>query len=184
MTMFTPSVTMAARRLAVPGHAAELAFWARRLTEAADEFPGHRHSEVRRPRRGEVQVSLTFASMQEAAVWESSERRRSLMAEGAELTDGTSTVSLALAQPPGKLRTAVVVWLGLFPFALLLNAVGGVALDGLPLLVRTLVTTLVLVPLAVFVGIPVINRLWFRIAGASFGRCDARQRRARSRRRS
>ncbi len=52
-----------------------------------------------------------------------------------------------------------MVWAGLFPFALLLNMVAGPLLAGMPVLPRTLLTTAVLVPLAVYAGIPAVHRL-------------------------
>lgn len=154
------SVIMWATRVAKPGHELDLENWARRLADAAARFPGHELSEVRRTGGGEVSVTISFSSAREAASWEKSELRASLVDEGSRFTSSLATMTSVGATAPGRLRSALVVWLGLFPFALLINAAAGSRLDDLSLLPRTLVTTLTLVPLAMWIGIPLVNRFW------------------------
>ena len=157
-------VTVAATRRARPHHADDLERWAATLCATAGGFPGVRGCDVRRRRvRGslELTVSVTFASAAAAHAWETSPVRAELVAQGDALTQGDATTALLFpAGPPQpRRRTALVVWAGLFPFALAVNVLAEAPLAGLPVVVRTLLTTAVLVPLAVYVGIPVVQHL-------------------------
>jgi antibiotic biosynthesis monooxygenase (ABM) superfamily enzyme len=157
-------VTVAATRRARPDRVEDLERWAATLCATAGEFPGMRHCDVRRRRvRGslELTVSLTFTSAATAHAWEASPVRADLVARGDALSEGdATTVLLFPAGPaPPRWRTALIVWAGLFPFALALNVLAEAPMAGLPVVLRTVLTTAVLVPLAVFVGIPVVQRL-------------------------
>ena len=157
-------VTVAATRRARPHRAEDLERWASTLCATASGFPGVRGCDIRRRRvRGalELTVAITFASAAAAHAWETSPARTDLVAEGDALTEGDATTALLFpAGPPQpRWRTALVVWAGLFPFALGANVLAEAPLAGLPVVVRTVVTTAVLVPLAVYVGIPLVQRL-------------------------
>jgi uncharacterized protein len=56
--------------------------------------------------------------------------------------------------PPPRHRMAVLVWLAIYPTITLLLALGGAAIAGWPLPLRTLALTIVAVPLMVFVLLP------------------------------
>ncbi|SFL31312.1 antibiotic biosynthesis monooxygenase [Geodermatophilus ruber] len=164
MTTTTLPVTVAATRRAQPARADELQAWAATLCQTAARFPGHLRSDVRRRRTGDtahVTVSLTFATATAASAWEASPERADLLARGELLTDGAPVTAALIpgTPPPPRWRTSLIVWAGLFPFALVLNAAAGPALAAMPLLPRTLLTTALLVPLAVYVGIPLVSRL-------------------------
>jgi antibiotic biosynthesis monooxygenase (ABM) superfamily enzyme len=63
-------------------------------------------------------------------------------------------------KPPKKWKTAVLIWLAIYPLITLLFTFGGpllMQIDPLPL--RTLVITLVAVPVMVFVLIPILQKL-------------------------
>ncbi|GAB4079117.1 hypothetical protein GCM10028783_00650 [Modestobacter muralis] len=153
---------VAATRRALPHHGAELARWASELCRTASGFPGHLSNDVtRRHVRGSVQltVAVTFDSASSASAWENSPERAALVAAGDALTEGEPMATALVLPGPGqsRLRTATVVWAGLFPFALVLNVLAAAPLAGLHVVPRTLVTTVVLVPLAVYVGIPAVQ---------------------------
>lgn len=65
---------------------------------------------------------------------------------------------------PPRWRTALVVWAGLFPFSLVYGLWVAPALAHLPVAVQSLASSAVLVPLAVFVGIPAVNALLRRLS--------------------
>jgi antibiotic biosynthesis monooxygenase (ABM) superfamily enzyme len=164
MSMSALPVTVAATRRARPHRAEDLERWAATLCATAGDSPGTRGCDIRRRRvRGslELTVSVTFASAAAAHAWETSPARAALIARGDALTDGDATAALLFpaGPPPPRWRTALVVWAGLFPFALLVNVLAAAPLAGLPVGVRTLLTTALLVPLAVYVGIPAVQRL-------------------------
>jgi antibiotic biosynthesis monooxygenase (ABM) superfamily enzyme len=60
---------------------------------------------------------------------------------------------------PPRWKTAVVVWLAIYPSITLILWLLGPTIQGLPLAVRTLVITVPLVPLMTFVVVPVVQRL-------------------------
>ena len=157
-------VTVAATRRARRDRAEDLERWASALCATAGGFPGMRHCDIRRRRvRGalELTVSVTFASAAAAHAWETSPARAELVTRGDALTEGDATTALLFPAGPAppRWRTALVVWAGLFPFALAVNVLAEAPLSGLPVVLRTLLTTAVLVPLAVYVGIPVVQRV-------------------------
>lgn len=154
-------VTMSAVRRARFAQGARLDVWADRLCAAAAQFPGFVGSDVHRKhtrRTHEVRVSLVFACAADAAVWESSPLRRELTAEGDALTEDLPITPAPTQPVMGRAKTAVIVWTGLVPFALLLNVLGGEVLERLPVAPRTILSTVILVPLAVYVGIPAVQR--------------------------
>ncbi|PRX55365.1 hypothetical protein [Flagellimonas meridianipacifica] len=53
-----------------------------------------------------------------------------------------------------KLRNTLIVWVSIYPAISIFLMLFGEVLDGLPVLLRTLILTLVLVPLMVYVLIP------------------------------
>lgn len=67
--------------------------------------------------------------------------------------------------PPKKWKTALVIWIAIYPALTILVALFGEHLMRLPLALRTLVMTGILVPLLVFVLVPALNKLlgrWLR----------------------
>jgi uncharacterized protein len=167
MSTTTLPVTVAATRRAQADRGEDLERWAADLCAAAAQFPGRTDGRVGRRRvRGsvEVTVALTFASAAAAHAWETSRQRAELVTDGDVLSDGEAWPA-ALPWPapgPPRWRTALVVWAGLFPFALALNAWATEPLAALPVLPRTVLSTALLVPLAVYLGIPLVQRLLTR----------------------
>ncbi len=161
-------VTVAATRRARPDRGADLEAWAAQLCRAAAASPGQLRSDVsRRPAGGsvEITVAVTFDSAASASAWENSAERAALVAEGDALTEGEPTAAALLlpGQRQSRLRTSVIVWAGLFPFALALNVLAADPLGAMHVLPRTLVSTLILVPLAVYAGIPAAQAVAARL---------------------
>lgn len=68
-------------------------------------------------------------------------------------------------RPPPKWKTALLIWLAIYPSITLLVFFFGQYLSQLPLMLRTLVMTAILVPLMVFVLLPPLQKLfgsWLR----------------------
>jgi antibiotic biosynthesis monooxygenase (ABM) superfamily enzyme len=68
-------------------------------------------------------------------------------------------------RPPPKWKTALLIWLAIYPSITLLVFFFGPYLAQLPLMLRTLVMTAILVPLMVFVLLPPLQKLfgsWLR----------------------
>jgi hypothetical protein len=64
-----------------------------------------------------------------------------------------------MKQPP-KYKTAVVIWIIIYPTINLIFFLLGDSLNELPLPFRTLIMTLILVPLMVYVLMPFANKLF------------------------
>jgi antibiotic biosynthesis monooxygenase (ABM) superfamily enzyme len=65
-------------------------------------------------------------------------------------------------KPPPKWKTAILIWVAIYPSITTLFLVFGDQLMLLPAAVRTLVLTLILVPLMVFVLLPALQKLFAR----------------------
>lgn len=63
-------------------------------------------------------------------------------------------------KPPPKWKTAVLIWVAIYPSITLLSLLFGGPLQQLALPLRTLVMTGILVPLMVFVLLPLLNKLF------------------------
>jgi antibiotic biosynthesis monooxygenase (ABM) superfamily enzyme len=62
-------------------------------------------------------------------------------------------------QKPPKYKTAIMIWLAIYPSVTVLFYLLGDKIAGLPIFIRTLVLTLILVPLMVFILLPILQRL-------------------------
>jgi antibiotic biosynthesis monooxygenase (ABM) superfamily enzyme len=63
----------------------------------------------------------------------------------------------APSSAPRKHKLALLVWMGIYPLVTLISVVLGPVLAQLPILLRTLVMTLILVPVMVYGIIPFIQ---------------------------
>lgn len=173
MTAALPATVFLSRTAREPGGAA-LTRWALDLCRDAEGFPGHLGSYV--TTRGPagsvtVHIGLCFASAAELLHWERSDTRARRLAEGDALTSGEPVApsvaelgrGVAGRQPAApRLRSALLIWVALFPPAALVNAVVMPYLAAWPGLVRTLLLTLVLVPIVVFGTLPFLQRILAR----------------------
>jgi antibiotic biosynthesis monooxygenase (ABM) superfamily enzyme len=63
-------------------------------------------------------------------------------------------------KPPKRYKTALLIWLAIYPSINILFLIAGDFLTRLPLLLRTLVLTGILVPLMVFILLPLLSRVF------------------------
>lgn len=174
-------VTVAVRRRTVPEHASELEAWAHGLCESARGFTGFIGFEVSvRDHGGDVEVvsGISFRTSADLVAWEHSDARQRHLAKGTQLTDGPVTgVTVAdldsglfgdapgrVAVAPPRWKTAIAVWMAIFPAALIVNLVLVPRLESLPIALITLISTLLLVPFVVWCGLPIVHSLWGRVA--------------------
>lgn len=157
MTDVRIPVIMAAARTPVRGGGGALRRWAADLCTAASASPGYVRSRIDRG-SGSVTVWLVFADAASAMEWERSPYRADLLARADDMTSAGPRMPAIRPRPP-RWRTALVVWLGLIPFALAFAATLGPWVATLPAMLQPFATTVVLVPLAVYIGIPAVNSL-------------------------
>ena len=63
-----------------------------------------------------------------------------------------------------KIIQAIKVWIVIYPSITIFNVLLGSYLTNLPLYIKTLTLTLVLVPWMVFVGLPLVNKILQKIS--------------------
>ena len=68
----------------------------------------------------------------------------------------TQAVRVAGAPPP-RWKQAITIWLGFFPRSLLINLLVVSRIDGLPVVLTTLIATLINTPIMVYVVLPWIT---------------------------
>ncbi|SFO55134.1 Antibiotic biosynthesis monooxygenase (ABM) superfamily enzyme [Pseudonocardia ammonioxydans] len=161
-----PVSVLTARTARGPGGA--LTDWAQDLCRAAATMPGHLATHIGEESadgRTTVHVGVTFASAEDLLRWERSPARKHLLDEVAALAEGEprtfSVDGLHQWTPrgPSKLRTTLLIWIALFPIALLMNLLVMPLLEEWPVAARTLLLTAVLVPGVVLGTLPLLTAL-------------------------
>lgn len=172
-----PATVVVSRRARL-GREQQLQDWASTLCQHASMHPGHVQSRVfRQPvqDRGELVLGITFSSPEALATWNVSPGRVQQLAAVTALTEGVAQPLsvddltpeewiLAPAGPAGTPRQprwvpAVIVWIALYPCALFIGWFLGPVLDSRSLPLRTFLTSALLVPVVLFVGVPLVQRL-------------------------
>jgi antibiotic biosynthesis monooxygenase (ABM) superfamily enzyme len=109
--------------------------WQRRLDEAESRFPGFRGSELFRPIAGvqdDWTICYRFDSAEHLDAWLGSPERTAMLGEAAEFGDFTlRTIDHSFGNwfsfgdsaepPPSDLKSAIAVWMGLYPTVMLLS---------------------------------------------------------------
>ena len=178
----TVPVTVSLVRRARTGRDDDLTDWARDFCATAERFPGHLGSVVAplggNRSAGEVAISIRFASLQSLGVWERSPERLRMLAVGDAMTEGTpQPIPLTVVEDAlrgmvpaswSRLHAVAVVWLALAPVALVFNLALDRGQDPGAVALRTLVSTMFLVPTVVLVTAPLVRRA-FAAYDASWG---------------
>lgn len=167
-------VTVVLSRRARPGRHDALETWLRGVTAVAAAFPGHLGAEVHRPSPPEQPdhvLVFRFASAEDLERWNRSPERAEWLARAEPLTDGAPTAVVLTGmegwfalpgravRPPPRWKTAVLTAPVIFVLVVGLSLTVGPVLDRLPLLLRTAVTTVLLVGTMTWVVMPPLTRL-------------------------
>lgn len=164
------AVTVTVTRRAPAGRDREVLAWLQTGIGLAEGFRGFLGAGWVRPSPDspDWHVLYRFATDEELAAWESSTERSWWLGSGKGLVaesrqerrtgiegwfDAPSTYDLVLPQPP-RWKQAIVIWLGFFPLSLLSAVLLAPRLAWLPLVLRTLATTLTLTPIMTFLVLP------------------------------
>jgi antibiotic biosynthesis monooxygenase (ABM) superfamily enzyme len=175
-------VTVAIARTPAPGREEDLVAWAHGVAEAAETFDGHLGARIIRAGddpSADVVVAFSFDSTDHLNAWEGSRTRREWldrlegMVAGAATTHSVSGFEAIFADPrhssprgvpvvpPPRWKTAVIIALALYPMSAMLAWLLGPAMESWNLLLRSLVTTLIIVPYMAWIGVPYLSR-WLR----------------------
>jgi uncharacterized protein len=146
------------------------------ITADAMSFKGHLGANIFRPtdtENPEYRVIFKFDRMSNLRRWEESEVRQQWLKRAEPLTLGlpdTQTLTgletwFALPSqqaivPPPRYKMAVITWLAIYPLISIINILFAPILNPLPLLLRTLLLTVVLVSLMTYVVMPQMTKLF------------------------
>lgn len=172
-----PPVTAVASRRVKPGHKREFEEWVSGILAEARKAPGYHGSEVLRPgnREGddEYRIVFRFDRASNLNAWGNSEERLRRLREVQPLLqeDGKIEVltglepwftlpSKSVEVAPSHYKMALVTWLALFPLITSIFVVFGPLLSQLPILLRMLILTAVMVTLMNYVIMPRVTRLF------------------------
>jgi len=161
-------VTTIVRRRIRAGREAAFERWLHGVNAAAQRFPGHLGVNVLRPSPGtprEYVLIFHFDSYASLRDWEESDERRAWLGRVAALTDGEPTTERlngleywftlpGAGPPPARFKMALVTLLAIYPLSTVLNLALGVLLAWLPLLLRSLVLSALLVGLMTYLVMP------------------------------
>ena len=170
-----PPVTVVAARRVKPGHKGEFEEWTSGVLSAARGFPGYLGSNVVRPsgpEDDEYQIVFKFEHASNLKRWDESDERHEWLSrvrplvheENVRVLTGLETWFTLPSRPgepaPPRYKMAVITWIAVFPLATAIFAVTQPLLGGLPVVLRTLVFTLVMVTTMTYVVMPRMTRLF------------------------
>jgi antibiotic biosynthesis monooxygenase (ABM) superfamily enzyme len=171
-----PPVTAVASRRVKPGCEEEFEEWVSGVTAAAARFPGYLGSNIFRPsdpEDDEYQIVFSFGHASNLERWQSSEERRLWNERARDLIHEEPRIRVLTGletwftlpskegdPPPPRYKMAVVTWIAVFPLATVLFRLLNPLLGGSPIVLRTLVFTMVMVSLMIYVVMPRMTRLF------------------------
>lgn len=147
------------------------------LIKAAMTFEGHLGANVIRPTDSsdrKYHIIFKFDRIGNLHRWENSKIRHAWLMRLAELTQESLpyqiltgletwfTLPRASGCSPPRYKMALITWLAIFPLIVGINILFGSVLNALPLLLRSLILTVVLVFLMTYVVMPRMTRLFAR----------------------
>ncbi|MBD3642286.1 MAG: antibiotic biosynthesis monooxygenase [Marinobacter sp.] len=170
-------LTVVVSRRVRKGEQSEFEQLSSQMTERAAKFPGYLGATMFRPSSPddpEYRIVFKFRDRETLTAWEESEERAELLEQiesllvqpsEREVTSGIVTwftlPGQNPVQPPPKWKMTLVSWLALYPAVTLVFVLFGDLLAQIPLLVRTLLVTAVVMVLMSYVLMPRMTR-WFR----------------------
>ena len=170
-------VTVVIARTPAPGRAGDLEAWAHGVADAAGSFDGHIGARIFRTGddpSDDVVVAFSFDNADHLSRWEVSDERQSWLGRLEGIVEGSATTHAvsgfeaifsknqgAPIVPPARWKTALIIALALYPMSVLLNWLLAPAISSWPLLLRSLLTTALIVPYMAWIGVPYLSR-WLR----------------------
>lgn len=169
-------VTVVISRRVIKGKAEQFEALSNEMTQRATVFPGYMGAELFRPASPndpEYRIIFRFASEAALAQWQSSAERAEmlqqiepLLVQPSETETRSGIVNWFTlpgynpVKPPAKYKMTLISWLALYPTVTLVFLLFGSLLNEVPLLLRTLLVTAVVMVLMSYVLMPRFTR-WF-----------------------
>jgi len=172
----TLPVTTVFARVVRAGHESQYEEWLNGISRAAAGFAGNQGTTILRPAEGRQQyiAVMHFDSSANLAAWLESDARgdwlsklESISLEHEEVASGEGTErwftlpGCPVTHAPARYKTAIMVFIGLYPMSLLLNLLLAPVLGGWPPSLRLLVSQVISIALMVWVMIPALTRVFY-----------------------
>ncbi|KEA65350.1 putative membrane protein [Marinobacterium lacunae] len=170
------AVTVVISRRVVKGQESEFERLSSEMTERASHFPGHLGTNMFRPASSqdpEYRIIFRFASREDLEAWDRSPARAEMLEQiepllvtptQREVLEGITTwftlPGQNPVQPPPKYKMTIVSWLALYPTVTLIFFLFGDLLADIPLLLRTMIVTAVVMVAMSYLLMPRFTR-WF-----------------------
>jgi len=175
-TSLDTALTVVVSRRVIKGKESEFETLSSEMTQRASTFPGYLGATMFRPASPadpEYRIAFKFRDRDSLTVWEESQERAELLTQiesllvvpsEREVTSGIVTwftlPGQNPVQPPPKWKMTFVSWLALYPAVTLVFVLFGDLLAQMPLLLRTMAVTVVVMLLMSYVLMPRMTR-WF-----------------------
>jgi uncharacterized protein len=169
-------LTMVIARRIKRGSEAAYEEWVRGVLAVAETFGGHQGATLLRPGAPEDReyvLVVRWATFDDLRRWNESPerndwvRRAEPLAEEVKVTTQTGLETWFTIPgrpppaPPSRAKMAVLSWVAIYPLIVVLNATLGPTLAPLAMPLRTLITSLMLVPLMTWVVMPRVTKLFY-----------------------
>lgn len=171
----SPVTTMFAREVK-PGHEAEYESWLGGISKASSLFPGNQGTTILKPSgdRREYIAITQFETAECLERWLCSAERDSWLSKLTDIAlDHEEVKALtgmerwftlpnrAVHQPPARYKTAILVFIGLYPLLLALNSVLAPFTEGLHMSVKILISLVISIPMMVWLVLPWLTQRLF-----------------------
>jgi uncharacterized protein len=190
-----PPVAVNVTRRIKPGRVAEFEEWLSGITAAISRFPGYLGTEVLKPggpTETEYHIIFKFDRRSDLKRWEDSEEKRDWCRQVESLQEGPAHIHTVTglerglerwfvrppsrdAQTPPRYKIVAITWLAIYPLITAVFYFFGDQLLRLPLGIRTLVVTAIIVPAMLYVMLPLMTPLFERWLYPSGSREDVEE---------
>jgi antibiotic biosynthesis monooxygenase (ABM) superfamily enzyme len=157
-----PPVAVNVTRRIKPGRVGEFEGWVSGITDAISRFPGYLGAEVLKPgdpSGTEYHIIFKFERLSDLQRWEDSEERRDWCGRVESFQEGPAQRHVVTGlerwfvlppsrdtPPPPRYKLVAITWLAIYPLITAVFFFLGDPLQQLPLGIRTLVVTAIIVP--------------------------------------
>lgn len=172
-------VTTVVNRTVKAGREAEFEKWLQGVSQVVAGFPGHLGMDVFRPPEGEREYVFIyrFDTWRNLRRWSDSRERMEWVARADALCDEShfqritglehwfrmpSRHAPGAPPPPPRWKMAVLTWLAIYPLINVMNVALGPLIGAWHPLLRTLLTTAIMIPLMTWVIMPGMTRVFLR----------------------
>ncbi len=171
-----PPVTVSVFRRVKPASVRAFEEFLSGVINASMTFEGHLGTNVFRnsdPNNPEYMIVFKFDRRSNLRRWEESQCRRQWLARIESLTIGSPAIEVLTGLetwftisprkpivPPPRYKMATLTWIAIFPLVNIIHLLLGSTLNSLPPLLRSLILTVMLVPIMTYVVMPRITRLF------------------------